>query len=366
MDEGFGKPRVGIEIEGRRYVAFIDLDKPAEEALDFTTVEDFQSRAHVKVFLFEGSRKTLVKDFEVKNLPRDRAGGPDITLRGKFDGRRTLAIDVALNGRTCTSESLNVGRYLRKKAKAPVAAAAACAAVLVCFLLLFASRHGGVKKAEAPGRTGRWAKTLLTTSGLRGGGAPWRAGGRPGDDAPSQTVGRPGHDEPGNAGERSASRDAPPEGGGAATPRSLPAGVAGAGDASRASMTANLRSGDDREPETRAAAAPTPGRTIGAVYFAPGSARLDHDARAALDRLASRLAGEQGRIVLTGRCALYGTEEGRDRLSVLRAKRVADYLLARGWKPSHAPSVEGVGGRKPVTTDPAAQHLNRMVEITAR
>jgi hypothetical protein len=148
MDAGLNKPRVGIEIIGKEYVSFLDLDEPSTETLDLTTVVNNQSKAFVKVFLFKGDSKTLITEFKVMNLPPCEAGYPDIVINGKFDGRKTLTLGIVLNGRTYNSESLSLRKYLPRKARAPVIASFGCALAIGCFLIMYKGYHTGVKKSQ--------------------------------------------------------------------------------------------------------------------------------------------------------------------------------------------------------------------------
>jgi outer membrane protein OmpA-like peptidoglycan-associated protein len=315
MDAGLNKPRVGIEIIGKEYVSFLDLDEPSTETLDLTTVVNNQSKAFVKVFLFKGDSKTLITEFKVMNLPPCEAGYPDIVINGKFDGRKTLTLGIVLNGRTYNSESLSLRKYLPRKARAPVIASFGCALAIGCFLIMYKGYHTGVKKSQ---------KEISRQTG------------------PVESVSRPVIDR---TAETTVPRKPPPE---------------------HSVSVAEVKSaapGDTGLVREKPMPGSASGNAVCTVYFAPGSARLDRNARAVLDGLMPQLARIQGKITITGRCALYGTEEGRIQLSELRARRVADYLRASGWMPAEKPLVEGIGGREPVTRDAASQHLNRMVAI---
>jgi outer membrane protein OmpA-like peptidoglycan-associated protein len=102
---------------------------------------------------------------------------------------------------------------------------------------------------------------------------------------------------------------------------------------------------------------------------------LDADgARTALEPIAAWLRQERTAILLTGTTATDGTEEGRVRLSQMRADQVARALVALGADPSLI-QTEGVGTNHPDHQDdlgpngellpgPAAQ--NRAVIITVR
>ena len=100
------------------------------------------------------------------------------------------------------------------------------------------------------------------------------------------------------------------------------------------------------------------------VYFEAESASLSSSGRAELNRIASYLADwPDTRVTVTGHCALYGNEEGREALSLARAQTVVTYLRQQGWRPAETPVVRGLAGSIPVTTGRAEQQLNRRAEI---
>jgi outer membrane protein OmpA-like peptidoglycan-associated protein len=102
------------------------------------------------------------------------------------------------------------------------------------------------------------------------------------------------------------------------------------------------------------------------LYFAAESAVLTAEARRILDEVAIRLRTDpQMPVRIEGHCALFGSERGRIALSRMRAEAVRDYLVERGWRPLVPPTVVGIGGERPLTTEPQAQNRNRRVEISA-
>ena len=68
--------------------------------------------------------------------------------------------------------------------------------------------------------------------------------------------------------------------------------------------------------------------------------------------------------MITGHCALYGSETGRLRLSRRRVENVVAFFHENGWSPAMAPEIVGHAGKDPVTVKAAEQNLNRRVEIT--
>jgi len=100
------------------------------------------------------------------------------------------------------------------------------------------------------------------------------------------------------------------------------------------------------------------------VYFEPRRAVLIPEAKQELDRILISLNKiPDSNVTISGHCALFGTEQGRYILSVIRAQRVYNYLRQCGWNPEKKPRIEGLGGKQSVTEDTDMQRLNRRVEI---
>ncbi|MBB6479129.1 OmpA family protein [Spirochaeta isovalerica] len=100
------------------------------------------------------------------------------------------------------------------------------------------------------------------------------------------------------------------------------------------------------------------------VYFYPNRTDLTVDAKAVLDDIVKILTTTDNLDVeITGHCAFFGTEKGRQEISVERAENVYNYFLSKGWEPSRKPLLEGRGLQDLITRDPDKQNLNRRVEI---
>ena len=100
------------------------------------------------------------------------------------------------------------------------------------------------------------------------------------------------------------------------------------------------------------------------IYFTPESSILAAPARERLEEILPFLLENPSRpVTINGHCALYDSEASREKLSLERAEKVADFFRQRGWKPEIEPEVRGFGGKEPVTRNWDEQHLNRRVEI---
>lgn len=103
------------------------------------------------------------------------------------------------------------------------------------------------------------------------------------------------------------------------------------------------------------------------IKFQADSAFLLDSEKRKLDKLGQILSGYSDRdLLITGHTALAGTEEGRQKLSVERAKAVADYLLRLGVRTQERMLIAGKGAAEPVADNSteAGMRRNRRVEIT--
>lgn len=100
------------------------------------------------------------------------------------------------------------------------------------------------------------------------------------------------------------------------------------------------------------------------VAFSFGSAELDAEARAALDRLIPQLPGVQS-LTLTGYTDSVGVAAANQRLSLQRAESVRDYLWREALAPAPAISVQGRGACCFIAANdtPEGRQSNRRVEI---
>lgn len=101
------------------------------------------------------------------------------------------------------------------------------------------------------------------------------------------------------------------------------------------------------------------------VTFAFDSAKLDAEARAALDRQAEWLSAHPGALVrLYGHADLVGTERYNDRLGLRRARAAAAHLVDAGVERGRIRLIESRGEREPVIPVQTREERNRRV-VTA-
>lgn len=118
---------------------------------------------------------------------------------------------------------------------------------------------------------------------------------------------------------------------------------------------------DDNPPEP--ADLPPEGLIL-TVYFEPERFRLTPPALSALKELIAQWSGwSQASLLITGHCALYGTEEGRLALSDSRAEEVLKWLVQNSSVEAENLQSSGRGIQEVVTRESGKQNLNRRVEI---
>lgn len=100
------------------------------------------------------------------------------------------------------------------------------------------------------------------------------------------------------------------------------------------------------------------------LQFAPGTARLSAEDRAWVAELAERLAGGDERIHVRGHSDGLGASGRQQRVSLERARAVAEALVAGGVTPARL-DVEGWGARQPVDSNASAagRARNRRVDL---
>ncbi len=112
--------QIGVQIEGERYIRLVNIDKERHGKLKFTTIQDEQRRALIKVYLFENDRMIPLKEIEVGSIPPEKAGVPEIDLSIEFDGKKTLNLMVTLNGRSRSRESVEISKQSKGMKKSLV------------------------------------------------------------------------------------------------------------------------------------------------------------------------------------------------------------------------------------------------------
>jgi outer membrane protein OmpA-like peptidoglycan-associated protein len=103
------------------------------------------------------------------------------------------------------------------------------------------------------------------------------------------------------------------------------------------------------------------------IQFDADSASLRSTEIWKLDQLAEILRRYPDRDILVGgHTALAGNAEGRQQLSLERARAVADYLLERNVRESERMVIQGYGADKPLADNntETGRQKNRRVEIT--
>ncbi|TVR65958.1 MAG: OmpA family protein [Spirochaetaceae bacterium] len=107
--------------------------------------------------------------------------------------------------------------------------------------------------------------------------------------------------------------------------------------------------------------------TLEEIGFPPDSAKLQPAEEDRLRRIATVLGNyPDNGIMVTGHTALAGTAEGRNRLSIARARAVGEYLLERGVRSAEQILYRGLGATEPVADNSTEEgrSRNRRVEIT--
>ncbi len=319
------KPIIAVEVENRYFVKLFDCEREASGHLNLTTVERRQKKALVKVFLIKNKNKIHLHTFTAERLTKIDAEKPKIDLKGKLDPNKKLELTLFLEGKQYSTKTVDIGRYLRTPLPALIGILLGIIAVLVLlFFFLFRENVFNIDGEAGRAVSGKERQTEAAK----------------GEEEQPQ----PGYTEEERE-ELPSEEVSPPE------------------EASREGPSSEESSPE--EPDTTPPPAAELQTQQWTVYFNPDSARLTEEARQRLAEIRNRLqAHPEGRVVISGHCALFGTERGRTELSQDRARTVLQYLLENSWDPERSPDVKGVGGKQSVTEERDKQYLNRRVEIT--
>ncbi len=297
---------VAVEVENRYLVELLKLGKEREGRLRLTTVEPDQRMAFVKVFFYKNDKKELLHTIKIDRpfrFTKQQGGKPKIDLEGTMISGRDLELRLFLEDSLYTTVTIDVGKYLSSSAWkwAVPAAAALLIAGFLLFLLL-------------SGREPRFGRERLSVE----------------TEAVSKSP--PKELEP--------------------TDRLQPS-----------SGPANPETED--HPEQAAEPAEETVRVDEwTVYFEPDRAYLTREAAAQLKEIAEILKrNPESEVLISGHCALYGTESGRIQLSKERAHKVLTSLDELNWEPDETTEIEWHGAERYITTDRDKQYLNRRVEI---
>jgi len=316
-----------VETEKTYYVGLLPLKKGASGTLNLTTITPYQKKAIIKLFIETNWEKKLLREIELKNLPAREH--PEILLQGNCNGA-TLSLSVYLEGKFYTRSEVKL-----KEIKTTRIFALALLGIVLVLLLIFLFFFG-----FPPGLpvTGGITSIGEATQDIAGSSSEELAGGKKEIKSPdgkeNSTLG---------AGEIAKKEE-----------KKSPAPLA--------EETVNQK--EEKTQAPMAGEIPAPQKDI--IYFKPDDPNLTPETMQYLkERILPVLKNYQGnaRVVISGHCALYGTERGRMELSLKRAENVKNYLLQLGWNPEEEPQILGLGGKKPVTRNPDNQHLNRRVEI---
>ena len=339
---------VSVEVEHTRYARFLSLDEAGAHQISLTTLADYQKRADVKIYLINGDQRTLLHVFQVDPLPKRHAGEPRLVLKGKFDGKKNLRLQISVDGRPFSSVTLSVKKYLRNRRVWPWV-------LLAALLLLGGATWFFLRSCSTAEVTTSTESAAPTEKSLSETG-----------DTDKVTDSSPIDSRESSQTKTSDSSPIDTQG-----PEKTST-EAGEGVSSKKPEKSLEKSSDDSSDESSEKSSQKevvpPQDLSRKVYFGPNSPRLTEEAKDTLTRLMEELKNTPGggafQLKVTGHCALYGTEQGREELSYDRARRVAEYLEDLGWKGEEKPVIRGLGGREPVTKNNEKQHLNRRVELT--
>lgn len=368
-----------VEIKNVKYIRLINLDRKCEKDLDLTTIHREQELAFLNLYYVdEVKKKKLLKSIEINNIRPGKSGIPELHLSVQYDGSRYYKIVLRLNGYIYHNSVVDIRQFRRSTFPVFRVLGAGAAVIFIGFLAFFAvrtltssnvtPRNTIASKVETTAAlsTGKATETVRentqstqTSSSATEG----STGNSSMDSVNSQSIpvvsedsgSVPGVNIP-EVNDISGDSQLPAEA--VSEPETDSAKVQGS-DTTHAADTVTV---NEIKVEPKPEAQLLDEKAI--VYFFPDSTVITPDAIAVLNKVLEILkANDHLDVEITGHCAFFGTEEGRQEISGERAQNVYDYFISHGWKPEMKPYLVGMGLKEIVTRDPDRQNLNRRVEI---
>ncbi len=352
---------IAIETERHNLTPLFDLDKGRQtKSLRLTTMVDRQRRAIITVFLYSADKRILLKQYDLKNLPPKKAGPPRFVIEGSFDGSYGLKLSLHVDGQRHSTDTISLKRHMKKRRILPLLLIFLFLAFgALAFLLLPRGCSGSIRDDRGTSLAKPLSEESKVTSKPEPRETPVEKKRETTSETPTEATSR----TPEKSDEDRTSSIA--------------------ADATVASEQGARGETEDQviekeEEETAAAEAKPPTEPRYAqvskdvtLYFGPNDARLSREAEEQLRSFAKTIAPwEELTIRIEGHCALFGTEEGREDLSVARAEAGASFLkklLDSGPQEGRIEiKIIGKAGKEPVTRDRDQQDLNRRIELSAR
>jgi outer membrane protein OmpA-like peptidoglycan-associated protein len=349
---------VSVEVDHSRLVPVASLGVGNAGSIELTTIAPYQRRAVINVYAESEREKTPLKTFDVDRVPKVYGRSPRLELHVRVDRLKRIHLNLDVEGTRYESTVLPGGGMVSGTSMVPAAAAAL---VLVALLVgaYFIWSGAGALGPASPEQAERTEESAIAREDTGGTATAGSEEARADSEAESDTESASNR-EATAAADRSAQEQAAEKSEEAAEAED---GRSGEAAAQTSDEEATEAGADERDAESEEAAV-TPQQTEWTVYFGPDSAELTGDAREALKEIAGTLRRAEGSLMLEGHCALFGTEQGRERLSRARAQTVRRFLLQEGLSLADDSRIEAAAGREPVTEDPDRQQLNRRVELS--
>lgn len=371
---------IAIETERHKFTPLFDLGQGrVTRSLRLTTMVDRQRRAIISVYLYSADKRILLKQYDLKQLPPKKAGPPRFIIKGSFDGSFELELSLQVDGRHYDTSTVSLKRHIKKRSLLPL---------IILFLILAAAgaivlipRNCGAGRADsstpATGSSARTGTIEQERPAAEERAAPSPTGKQTTDQEAGHTSQKKNEGTSGSAEQDAVKGKTPLE-----PDRTLEeeaqeaASDSGAAPASEAGSSPGTDPGEASSDTTPAAdiiaeEPPEPlyldAKRELVVYFGPNQDSLSREAEQQLRTLAGELRSWRNlSITIEGHCALFGTEEGREELSLDRAEAGAS-LLRKILGPGEADiSLSGRAGQQPVTRDRERQELNRRIELSVK
>ena len=350
-----------VEIKNVKYIKLLSLDQIGEKHLDLTTIHKDQELAFLKIFLIDKNKnKKLLKNIQINNVRPGNSGIPELQLSVFYDGKRYYKIVIKLNGFIYHNSIIDIRHFQSGKMKISSIALIAAAILILSFLSFFSIKTF-TSYRDINRVSDSYSKTSSANSVDQTGVDPTVTKQVAEEQVTEQQVTEQQVTEQQVAEQQVAEQQATEQ----QVAEQQVAEQQVAEEQVTEQQVAEQQVTEQQNVivhEEKILSELTEDKAI--VYFNPDSSVLSNDAISVLNQVLEILKSQENPDVeISGHCAFFGTEKGRQEISTERAQNVYLFFKNNGWTPDEEPELSGLGYEMNITKDPAKQNLNRRVEI---
>ncbi|MBI9099215.1 MAG: OmpA family protein [Spirochaetaceae bacterium] len=364
-----------VEIKNVKYIKLIPLDRKCKKELDLTTIHREQELAYLNIYYVDNNKnKKLLKCVEINNIRPGSSGIPELHLSVYYDGSQFYKIVLKLNGFIYHNSVVDIKQFRKKPPRFANTILITLALIVLSLLVFFSvktlknNRSGSIVSDSQINKDIETEQAAVEQAAADQAAADQAAADQAAADqqaAVEQTAAEQTAAEQTASDQAAADQVASDQ---AAVDQAMAdqaTAEQAASEQAASEQAASEQAASDEgllEEEPAIESELVDDKAI--VYFNPNQSDLTASARSILYQVLQILKQDGNLYVeITGHCAYYGTEKGRQEISTHRAENVYTFFINNGWVPVNKPRLAGLGHQQIVTKDPNRQNLNRRVEI---